>query len=94
MNFIKTQLEFDEMKKEFTRKIDSFLIDFNEFTRHVAPKYWRSGGIVYSELKKFKDHIQKFEPIQMKDLKQDWVRDEVMTDDERELWNTSKKYNV
>lgn len=94
MNFIKTQSEFDEMKKEFTQKIDSFLIDFNEFTRHLSSKYWRSSGNIFSKLTQYKNRMKEFTPITMKELQHDWVRDEVLTDEEKELWNTSNKYNI
>ena len=94
MNFIKTKSEFEEMKKDFTQKIDSFLNDFNEFTRHLSPSYWRSTGKVFSELKTLKYNMRVLEPIQMKHLEQDWVRDEVLNDEEKEEYNTIKKYNL
>ena len=94
MGVIKTKKEFQLMKDEMIQKVDSFLKDFHDFTSSVSPNNWRTIGSYYQELKKFKEDIPFFEPISKKDLEQEWVRYEVMTEEEKEIYKTSKKMNI
>jgi len=41
-----------------------------------------------------KKYVDKVEPLTLKHLDIVIVRDEVLTDDEKEEWETTKKYNI
>ncbi len=98
MKIIRTKEEFKRNKEEFIDKLDVFMFDYGEFMKGVSPKFWRSIGRYHSNLKNLKDDINSkiypIEPIEMKHLKSDIVRKEVLTDEEEELWNAQNKYNL
>lgn len=94
MSIVKTKDEFELMKKDILSKIDKFVLDYTDFTMKVSPKNWRSTGDLFMALNKAKEYIPEYEPLQMKDLEQYWVRDEVLTDEEKALYDATKKYNV
>jgi len=94
MSIVKTQEEYEEMKKDFTNKIDKFLLDFNEFSRKTSPKYWRSFGDAHVGLRNIKDRMKEYTPLKMKHLEVDFVRDDVLNDKEKEIYNQTKKYNL
>jgi len=94
MGVIKTKKQFELMKSEMIKKIDDFMKNFNDFSRSISPDDWRSVGKYHSELKKFKEDIPYYNPITKKDLEQEWVRYEVMTEEEKEIYKTSKKMNI
>lgn len=94
MGVIKTKKQFELMKSEMIQKVDDLMKNFHEFTNSISPNNWRTIGSYYQELKNFKEDIPFFEPITKKDLKKDWVRYEIMTDEEKEIYKTSKKMNI
>lgn len=94
MKVIKTLDEYEQMKKNFNNDIDSFLKKFDIFLNSTSPSYWRTTGKLYTDMKNFKKEVNKFEPLNMKHLEIDWVRDEVLDDEDREEWNNIKKYNL
>lgn len=92
MNFVKTNKEYKELKDEFSKKIDSFLKDYLEFLNFTSPAYWRSS--IYTKINNYKEEMKDFTPLTMKHLDNEKVRDEVLSDEDKELWNASKKYNI
>ena len=92
MSIVKSKEEFEEMKKDMIQKTNNFLKDYYEFSRYVSSNFWRSS--IYSEIEKFRDQIKDYTPITMKELEHEWIRNSVLTDEEKEIWNASKKYNV
>lgn len=95
MRVIKTLAEYDQMKADFSNEIDSFLKKFDVFLKSTSPSYWRSTGSVYTTIKNFKkDDLKTLKPLELKHLEVEWVRDEVLDDDEKEEWNDTKKYNL
>jgi len=90
---VKTKEEFELMKKEINQKVDSFTKDWDEFTRYVSPSYWRGMNTNFNP-KKLKIDIERFEPATNKHLNIEEFRDEVMTDEEKDEWNTTQKYNL
>ena len=94
MKAIKTLREYNKMKKEFSNEIDSFLKKFSTFTKFTSPEHWRETSYTYNSLKKFKDKLKEYKPIQLKHLNAEWVRDEVLDDEDKEIWNNTKKYNI
>lgn len=94
MKFVLTPKEFQEKKEEFKSKIDKFTSDYHEFTRYVSPSNWRTVGGHQVEIDQLKHHVDKATPLKSKDLEQDWVRDQVLNDEEKEEWNAMKKYNL
>ena len=42
----------------------------------------------------FKDKLNEFTPLTLKHLDQEWIRNAVLTDEEKELWDNAKKYNL
>lgn len=61
---------FDENKKELKYKIEEILKIYDNFTKTVSPKYWRTTGHHFIELNKMKDDIDSFSEITEKQLKQ------------------------
>jgi hypothetical protein len=94
MNVIKTKKEFQLMKDEMIQKVDDFMKNFDDFSRSISPSDWRTIGSYYKELKKFKDDIPFFKPITKKDLEKEWVKLQVMTAEEKEIYKNSKKFNI
>jgi hypothetical protein len=92
MKFVKSPKEYEKLKKGFSKKIDKFLKDYMDFLNYTSPDYWRSG--IYSNIKKYKDQIESFQPLTMKELENEWNRDQVFNDEQKEYWNTLKKYNI
>lgn len=91
---IKSEKEFQQMKDEFAIKLDDFIRSYGEFTNSVSPQNWRVSGSYYAKLKDLKIVMQSFKPLEMKDLEYEYVRDEVLSDKEKELYNNSIKYNL
>jgi len=94
MAIVKTKAEYELMKKDILTKIDKFLLDYGDFTRKTAPKHWRGTSNVYQALNKAKKDIPEYDPLEMKHLEHDWVRDDVLTDEEKELYDATTKYNI
>jgi len=76
------------------KNIDTFIDSFDTFIRSTSPRYWRVTGTAYNDLKKLKDTIEECEPLTYKDLENAYLRDQVLTDEEKELYNNSNKYNL
>ena len=91
---VKTRQEYELMKDEMSSEIDNFLLKFNTFITSTSPSHWRSTGTLYTNIKNFKNDLQDLTPLTDKQLEQEWVRANVMTDEKRELWNNAKKYNL
>jgi hypothetical protein len=94
MSVVKSNKEFQRMKDNITKKLDNFIKSYDGFSRSVSPNNWRTSGSYYSKFIDLKHDIQNFQPITNKELEQEWVRDAIMTDEEKELYNNSKKYNL
>lgn len=94
MRFVLTPEEFEEKKSEFKSTIDKFLSDYSDFIKVSSPSNWRGLGNAYSEVKKLKKYIDEIEPLTLKHLDSDVVRDGILTDEEKEEWEAMKKYNL
>lgn len=91
---VKTKAEFQLMKDDILDKLDKFIDDYDKFTRKVGSKYWRVSGAFAGELQNIKKEIPRFEPLTFKELQHDWIRDDILTDEEKEIYNNTKKYNI
>jgi len=94
MKAIKSKKEFKLMKDEISKKLDDFIESYDIFIKSVSPNYWRTTGNNYRDLISIKKEISRFEPLKMSHLDSEIVRDEVLTDEEKELYITTKKYNI
>ena len=94
MNIIKTRTEYNKMKSVLIDKLSDFMVEYDKFVNSTSPSYWRSTGHFYSEVEQLKNVISKCDPMTYKDLENDFVRSEVLTDEEKELYKNSKKYNL
>jgi hypothetical protein len=94
MGIIKTRAEYDKMKIDILKKIDNFIYDYNEFTRKTNSKYWRVCGELSAELNNIKGEIPRFKPLNSKELSQSWIRDEILTDEEKIEYENIIKYNL
>jgi len=90
---MKSNNEFQEMKQDVINKVDAFISSYDVFTRHVAPKHWRASGKFF-DVKRLKDEIDDFKQCTQKDVDNEFFRKEVLTDSEREEYETEKKYNL
>ena len=91
---LKSRQEFQEMKDNMSIEIDNLLKNYEEFTKSVSPDHWRTTGFHFTNLKKLKNDIQRFEPLKDKDLEEEWIRDQVLTDEEKEFYKTINNYNL
>lgn len=94
MGIVKTTKEFQKMKNDITKKLSSFIKSYNTFSRSISPHNWRTSGHFYTEFIKLRNDIKNFKPITNKDLENDFIRDQVLTPKERELYNNMNKYNL
>lgn len=93
--FIKSPQEFKKMKNEVLNDIDKLLIDYESFIRQISPKYWRTSGTIFKNIHNMREDILRMsKQLTMKDLNDDFVRDEILTDEQKKLWNTLKQYNL
>ena len=92
MKFVKTPEEYEKLKNNFSKKIDKFLKDYNDFLNYTSPYYWRSS--LYGNIEEYKNTIQNFKPITMKELEDGMIRNQVFNDEQKEYWNTLNKYNI
>lgn len=93
-NLVKSQQEYNELKKDFKNDIDTFLKKFDDFVRYTSPSYWRTTGHHYSDIINLKDKLDDLEPLTLKDLENIVVRREVLTPEENEFYEQTKKYNL
>ncbi len=94
MGIIKTKEEFLDAKKNILADFETYLNSYNKFTRIVSPSSWRSLGNNFNS-HNIKDSIKNAKgPITMKDLESEFIRDEVLTDEEKEIYNQITKYNL
>ena len=94
MKVVKTKTEFQLMKDELNQKLDDVIQSYDKFLKSISPSQWRGTGTHFRNLSDLRDDIKYFKPLTDKDLENEWVRDEVLTDEEKELYNNSKKYNL
>lgn len=92
---IKTPAEFKKSKEEVLTKLMDFRDTYSEFIKTVKPSEWRRTGNHFAELKKMQLEIPIEEgPITIKDLENDFIRNQLLNDEEKELWDNAKKYNL
>ena len=91
---LKSRQEFQEMKDDMSIEIDNLMINYEEFTKSVSPNHWRSTEFHFTNLKKLKDEIQRFGPLKPEDLEDEWIRDQVLTDEEKDFYKTINNYNL
>ena len=54
------RMTFDNRKKDLKHKISDILRIYDEFTKDVSPKHWRTTGHHYTELKKILEEVENF----------------------------------
>lgn len=91
---IKTEKEFNTMRSDIITKLDQFYIDYNNFVNSVSPSNYRLTGHHFIELRNMRDDIQKFTRLNIKDLENDFIRDQVLTEEEKELYDDTKNFNL
>ena len=85
---------FEKMKDEMSNDVDVFITKFETFLNSSSPSQWRSTGSAFSGVLGLKTTIKNSKPLTLSDLEHKFVRDEVLTDEEKELYNKSKKFNL
>jgi hypothetical protein len=97
MKYVKTPDEFDKLKQKMLKKLIRFIDDYEEFSKYTSPSSWRLSGHHFMELKNLKKDLidtDRIKSLTMKDLENEFVRDEIFTDEEKELWDATTKYNL
>lgn len=61
------EVSFDKMKDSLELKIKNLLSVYDNFTKNVSPKHWRTTGHHYTELKKILGEINNFTEISEKE---------------------------
>ena len=66
---------FKEEQDKIKSKIDSLLEEYEEFTKKVSPKNWRSTGSHFTEPRKMKKDIDNFVEItgEEKERVKEWL---------------------
>lgn len=82
------------MKSVLIDKLSDFMVSYDEFVMSTSPSNWRSTGHFYSELNQLKSIISSCDPLTYKDLENEYVRNDVLTDEEKEIYNNKSKYNL
>lgn len=94
-NCIKTPEEFKKSKEETIDKLKDFYDTYSEFCKFTKPSEWRMTGHHLAELKKMQiDITRELGPLTMKDLESEFLRKQVLSPEEQELWNSANKYNL
>jgi len=91
---VKTIKEFQKLKGDIEKQLVDFMKNYDQFIKSVAPSHWRTTGTHYHHLRDLKGDLKYFTPVQLKDLEHEMVRDQVLTDEEKDFYNTAKKYNI
>lgn len=93
MNFknLKSPKEFSKSKKELIDKFQDFYDTYDKFIFSVSPSQWRTTGHHMANLREIGAELVDLDPLLMKDLESEFVRDQILTDEEKELWNNVKK---
>lgn len=94
MKYVKSKKEYDKLKNDMIDQIEDLMKNYEEFSKSTSSKYWRNTGTHFTELRGMISDIEHFEPITMKDLDNEVIRDQVLTDEEKELYNATKNYNL
>ena len=70
-------ISFLKNKEKIINMINSFMDEYENFTKSVAPKNWRFTGHHFSELRRMKEEIHFFSEITKKDKENEWVKEQV-----------------
>ncbi len=62
-----TQEEFEQEKNLIVDNINNLINSYDEFTKHVSPKYWRTTSHHFSNLKEMMNDISNFTLITKKE---------------------------
>ena len=92
MGYIYDIEEYNNLRKKILKELDSFLKNYDEFLRSTSTDSWRSSG--YVELEKIRDKIKDMEHLDPDKLNTRWIRDQVLTPEQQEEWENSKKFNL
>ena len=68
---------FEEEKEQLVNTIQELLNLYEDFSKTVAPRHWRSTGHHFTELKQMKEDIEEFQEITKEDKENDWVRNQI-----------------
>jgi hypothetical protein len=68
---------FSDEKDKMIDMINSFMEEYEKFTKTVSPKNWRTTGHHFTELRKMKDDIVNFSELTEKEKENEWVRKQV-----------------
>jgi predicted esterase YcpF (UPF0227 family) len=66
---------FSDEKDEVLNLINSFMEEYEKFTKTVSPKNWRTTGHHFTELRKMKDDIVNFSELSKKKKKMNGLGD-------------------
>lgn len=64
---------FSDEKDKVIDMINSFMEEYEKFTKTVSPKNWRTSGHHFTELRKMKDDIVNFSELTEKEKENEWV---------------------
>src|ERR1035437_7060573 len=86
---------FEEMKKEILQQLKDFESKYDEYTKYVSPKYWRTTGKHVYHIKSMQSDLERInEHITLEDLKNPDIRNEsgLITDDVADFDHTDDPY--
>ena len=69
--------EYKTKKEEVANKIDDLLKSYDELSKMISPKHWRTSGSHFGELKRMKENLNNFTEITPKELDTEWVREAI-----------------
>ena len=92
MKNIKSLKEFEKEKEKIVNELGNFIKNYDRFLNSVSPRDWKHS--YFSKLEELKEIIRDFKPMVMKDMEDEWIRKQVLTSEEQELYDKTIKYNL
>jgi len=68
---------FREEKIEIIQGIESLLKQYENFTKSVSPKHWRTTGTHYTNLKQMQEDLVTMTEMTQKEKEIPWVKNEL-----------------
>lgn len=68
---------FSYEKDKMIDIINSFMEEYEKFTKTVSSKNWRTTGHHFTELRKMKEDIVNFSELTEKEKENEWVRKQI-----------------
>jgi len=66
--------DFEIGKKSVLSLLDELMLEYEDFTKDVSPKNWRSTGSHFTDLRNMREEIEEFIPISVEEKENEHVK--------------------